>query len=116
MRKRAQTFAAINLDELDELIGNTVRELIEKYYPEYSDYIDDEDEYELLLREIALEVRKRILRGRSASSEVVGSSSDKVIEYFSELSKNPSVMKLVLSYLIGKVLARSSELPLEESE
>lgn len=116
MRKRAQAFAAVNLAELDELIGNTVRELVEKYYPEYSDYIDDEEGYETLLQGIALEMRKRFSRGRSASNDIVNSANDKVIEFFSELSRNPSVMKLVLSYLIGKVLARTSKLPLEESE
>lgn len=85
------------VDLVDEHLGLVIEELAERYYSSDVD-VDDEHEYEHLLKFIAME----LLGDASESSEI---ELRKIIR---ELEADSSITKLVISYLISRYIERKS--------
>ncbi|ADV65331.1 hypothetical protein [Desulfurococcus mucosus] len=95
MPRRSSTEAA---KIVEEVVGDIIDELVEKYY---SDKVDEYVEYEELLAKIADEITRVVFKGKA--------TVDDIEAYLYRLREKKGYAKLILSYLIGRALELREE-------
>ncbi|MEM0377869.1 MAG: hypothetical protein QXP68_02480 [Thermosphaera sp.] len=87
------------VEMVDEVIGDILEELLERYY---GDSLESEEDYEELLITIVNSVKKEVFKGRGDVSDIR--------EFLLRLRDKPQIAKLILSYIIGNYLEKSGAL------
>lgn len=81
------------IDSVENIIGDLVNDIIDKYYGER---VETDYDYERILYSIARQVKQEVFNNKAAF--------DEVIEYLSRLRTKRNFAKLVLSYMVSRAL------------
>ncbi|WP_448577762.1 hypothetical protein [Thermosphaera sp.] len=87
------------VDVVDEVIGDILEELLEKYY---GDNLESEEDYDELVYNIVNSIRREVFKGKADIADIRS--------FLYSLREKPHIAKLLLSYMIGNYLEKAGSL------
>lgn len=88
------------VDTIDNLIGDIVDDIINRYY---GDLVETDHDYERILYAIARYIKQEVFEDKATVNDI--------IEYLSRLRTKKSFARLILSYLVARALEEREEIP-----